>query len=73
MALRLKALENIEYLKALRKVRSFYKWELSKKEGLTRKERDKYLKNLKIIDQRIEGKENPDKKKNKYFDKIGGF
>lgn len=71
MALRSKALENIEHLKALKKVRYLYKWEL-KKEGLTKKERDKYLRALKIVDQRIEKKQNPDKKKNKYLNKIGG-
>lgn len=56
-------------LKALKETRSFYNWEL-KKESLTKKERNKFLKALKIIDQYIEEKQNPDKEKNKYLNKI---
>ena len=72
MALGLQALENIEYLRALEKVRSFYKWKISKKEGLTKKERDKYLRALEIIDQRIEKRQNPDKEKINIF-KVRGY
>lgn len=71
MALKLQALENIEYLEALEKVRSFYKWEL-KKEGLTKKKRDKCLRALEIIDQRIEKRQNPDKEKINIF-KVRGY
>ena len=56
-------------LKALKETRSFYNWEL-KKESLTKKERNKFLKALKIINQYIEEKQNPDKEKNKYLNKI---
>ncbi len=42
-------------LKALEETRSFYKWEL-KKEDLTEKERDKYLRALKLIEEFIEKK-----------------
>ena len=56
-------------LKALKETRSFYNWEL-KKGSLTKKERNKFLKALKIIDQHIEEKQNPDKEKNKYLNKI---
>ena len=56
-------------LKALKETRSFYNWEL-KKESLTKKERNKFLKALKIIDQYIEEEQNPDKEKNKYLNKI---
>ena len=59
-------------LKALKETRSFYKWKLKDK-NLTEKDRDKYLKALKLIEKIIKKKENPDKKKNKYFGKIGGF
>ena len=59
-------------LKALKETRSFYKWKLKDK-NLTEKDRDKHLKALKLIEKIIKKKENPDKKKNKYFDKIGGF
>jgi len=59
-------------LKALKETRSFYNVELKKK-GLTEREKDKYLKALKIVEKIIKKKENPDKKKNKYFNKIGGF
>ena len=43
-------------LKALEETRSFYKVELEK-EGLTERERDKYLKALKIIEGFIKKKE----------------
>ncbi len=59
-------------LKTLKGTRSFYKCKLKDK-NLAEKDRDKYLKALKLIEIIIKRKENPDKKKNKYFDKIGGY
>ena len=54
-------------LKALKETISFYKWELEKKE-LTKKERDKYLKALKIIEKIIKEKEGSgEKEKHKKF------
>jgi phage gp36-like protein len=54
-------------IKALEQTISFYKWELEKKE-LTEKERDKYLKALKIIEKIIKGKERSgEKRKDKRF------
>ena len=54
-------------LKNLEETRSFYKWEL-KKEGLAERERDKYLRALKIIEEFIERKEKPGEKgKDKRF------
>jgi len=54
-------------IKALEQTISFYKWELEKKE-LTEKERDKYLKALKIIEKIIKEKERSgEKRKNKRF------
>jgi hypothetical protein len=43
-------------LKALEETRSFYKWEL-KKEGLTEKKRNKFLKALKFIEKIIKKRE----------------
>ncbi|MBA7537366.1 hypothetical protein ES705_29633 [subsurface metagenome] len=43
-------------LKNLKQTKKFYLWEL-KREGLTERERDKYLKALKIIEKVIKGKE----------------
>ena len=59
-------------LKTLKGTRSFYRRKLKDK-NLAEKDRDKYLKALKLIEKIIKKKENPDKKKNKYFDKIGGY
>jgi len=53
-------------LKALEETRSFYKVEL-KKEGLTEREKDKYLGALKLIEEHIEKKKKPEKKKNKHL------
>ncbi len=50
-------------LKALEETRSFYKVEL-KREGLTEKERDKYLGALIAIDKHIRGKQNSIKVRN---------
>jgi len=57
-------------LKDLEVTRSFYIWKLEE-EGLTERKRNKYLVALKIIDQHIEEKQNPGKKKNKYLNKTG--
>ena len=43
-------------LKALKETRSFYNWEL-KKESLTEKERNKFLKALKFIEKIIKERE----------------
>jgi hypothetical protein len=43
-------------LKALEETRSFYKWEL-KKEGLTEKKRNEFLKALKSIEKIIKKRE----------------
>lgn len=43
-------------LKALKETRSFYNWEL-KKESLTKKERNKFLKALKSIEKIIKKRE----------------
>ncbi|MBA7538477.1 hypothetical protein ES705_30752 [subsurface metagenome] len=48
-------------LKALKETRSFYKAEL-KKEGLTEKKRNAYLKALKLAEKIIERKENSGEK-----------
>jgi len=54
-------------IKALKETISFYKVELEK-EGLTERERDKYLKALKIIEKVIKGKERSgEKEKHKEF------
>jgi len=54
-------------IKALKETVSFYKVELEK-EGLTEKERGKYLKALKIIERIIRGKERSgEKEKHKEF------
>ncbi|RXG66795.1 hypothetical protein ES695_01350 [Candidatus Atribacteria bacterium 1244-E10-H5-B2] len=54
-------------IKALKETISFYKMELEK-EGLTERERDKYLKALKIIEKVIKGKERSgEKEKHKEF------
>ncbi len=54
-------------IKALEQTISFYKWELEKKE-LTEKEKDKYLKALKIIEKIIQEKEKAgEKRKHKRF------
>ena len=54
-------------IKALKQTIFFYKWELEKKE-LTEKERDKYLKALKIIEEIIKEKEKAgEKRKDKRF------
>ncbi|GAI58986.1 unnamed protein product [marine sediment metagenome] len=54
-------------IKALRETISFYKVELEKEE-LTERERDKYLKALKIIEKIIKGKERSgEKEKHKEF------
>ena len=49
-------------LKALEETRAFYKVELEK-EGLTERERDKYLKALKLIEGFIERKEEAGEKR----------
>jgi len=54
-------------LKALEETRSFYKWEL-KKEGLTERERDKFLLALESIERIIKEKEKVrEKRKHKKF------
>lgn len=53
-------------LKTLEKTRSFYKWEL-KKEGLTKRRRNEYLRALKFIKKCIEEKKRPRKEKNKHL------
>jgi len=54
-------------LKALEETRSFYKWEL-KKEGLTEKERDKFLGALEIVEKCIKReKEVGEKRKDNKF------
>ncbi|GAJ14045.1 unnamed protein product [marine sediment metagenome] len=53
-------------LKALEETRSFYKVEL-KKEDLTERERDKYLKALEIIEGFIKRKKEPGREKNKHL------
>ena len=54
-------------IKALEETISFYKMELKKK-GLTERERDKYLRALKIIEKIIKGKERSgEKEKHKEF------
>ena len=53
-------------LKGLRETVNFYKWEL-KKEDLTEKERDKYLKALKLIDKIIGEKEKSGENKEDYY------
>ncbi|MBA7586638.1 hypothetical protein ES708_28641 [subsurface metagenome] len=67
----MKKINNIK-LKSLKQTRAFYLWKL-KKEDLTESERSKYLLALKSIEKIIKEKEDSDKKKNKYFGKVGDF
>jgi len=53
-------------LKALEETRSFYKLELEKEE-LTERERNKYLRALKLIEGFIERKKKPGREKNKHL------
>lgn len=62
-------------IKALKETISFYKVEL-KKEDLTERERDKYLRALKLIEGLIKRKREaraPGYKKNNYLDSRGGL
>lgn len=62
-------------LRNLEETRSFYKVEL-KKEDLTERERDKYLRALKLVEGLIKEKREaraPDYKKNNYLNSGGGL
>lgn len=62
-------------LKALEETRSFYKWKLKDK-NLTKKDRDKYIKALKLIEKIIREKEDlreRGKHKKRYYKKCREF